>query len=130
MRVSDSGYGHQPGRAGVLPGFAVLQRIGQLVCVSATPAPYELEHAGQVVEQIIRPTGLLDPEIEVRPAAGQVDDLYAEIVKTTGEGYRVLVTTLTKKMAESLTTYLSEMNVKVQQAGARLDALIARIPVE
>ena len=90
------------------------QRIGQLVCVSATPAPYELEHAGQVVEQIIRPTGLLDPEIEVRPAAGQVDDLYAEIVKTTGEGYRVLVTTLTKKMAESLTTYLSEMNVKVR----------------
>ena len=90
------------------------QRIGQLICVSATPAPYELEHAGQVVEQIIRPTGLLDPEIEVRPAAGQVDDLYAEIVKTTGEGYRVLVTTLTKKMAESLTTYLSEMNVKVR----------------
>ena len=90
------------------------QRIGQLVCVSATPAPYELEHAGQVVEQIIRPTGLLDPEIEVRPATGQVDDLYAEIVKTTGEGYRVLVTTLTKKMAESLTTYLSEMNVKVR----------------
>ena len=90
------------------------QRIGQLICVSATPAPYELEHAGQVVEQIIRPTGLLDPEIEVRPATGQVDDLYAEIVKTTGEGYRVLVTTLTKKMAESLTTYLSEMNVKVR----------------
>ena len=90
------------------------QRIGQLVCVSATPAPYELEHAGQVVEQIIRPTGLLDPEIEVRPAVGQVDDLYAEIIKTTGEGYRVLVTTLTKKMAESLTTYLSEMNVKVR----------------
>ena len=90
------------------------QRIGQLVCVSATPAPYELEHAGQVVEQIIRPTGLLDPEIDVRPATGQVDDLYAEIVKTTGEGYRVLVTTLTKKMAESLTTYLGEMNVKVR----------------
>ena len=90
------------------------QRIGQLICVSATPAPYELEHAGQVVEQIIRPTGLLDPEIDVRPATGQVDDLYAEIVKTTGEGYRVLVTTLTKKMAESLTTYLGEMNVKVR----------------
>ena len=90
------------------------QRIGQLICVSATPAPYEMEHAGQVVEQIIRPTGLLDPQIDVRPATGQVDDLYAEIVKTTGEGYRVLVTTLTKKMAESLTTYLGEMNVKVR----------------
>ncbi len=73
-----------------------------------------MEHASQVVEQIIRPTGLLDPQIDVRPATGQVDDLYAEIVKTTGEGYRVLVTTLTKKMAESLTTYLGEMNVKVR----------------
>ena len=90
------------------------QRVNQAIYVSATPGDYEREHAGQIAEQIIRPTGLLDPEIEVRPAAGQVDDLYAEIVKTTGEGYRVLVTTLTKKMAESLTTYLSEMNVKVR----------------
>jgi len=70
--------------------------------------------AHQVVEQIIRPTGLLDPEIEVRPATGQVDDLYAEILKTVEQGFRVLVTTLTKKMAESLTTYLADMHVKVR----------------
>ena len=89
-------------------------RIGQLICVSATPAPYELERAGQVVEQIIRPTGLLDPLIDVRPATGQVDDLYAEIQKVTQAGFRVLVTTLTKKMAESLTAYLTEMKVKVR----------------
>ena len=89
-------------------------RIPQLICVSATPAPYELERAGQIVEQIIRPTGLLDPEITVRPATGQVDDLYAEIKKVTAQGFRVLVTTLTKKMAESLTTYLSEMDVRVR----------------
>ena len=90
------------------------QRIGQLVCVSATPAAYELGRAGQVVEQIIRPTGLLDPLIDVRPATGQVDDLYGEIQQVTQKGYRVLVTTLTKKMAESLTTYLGEMNVRVR----------------
>ena len=90
------------------------ERIGQMICVSATPAPYEMERTQQVVEQIIRPTGLLDPVIDVRPATGQVDDLYAEIVKTTSAGYRVLVTTLTKKMAESLTVYLTEMNVKVR----------------
>jgi len=89
-------------------------RIGQLVCVSATPAPYELERTQQVVEQIIRPTGLLDPVIDIRPATGQVDDLYAEIVKVTQAGFRVLVTTLTKKMAESLTTYLTEMNIRVR----------------
>ncbi|MBP3428093.1 MAG: excinuclease ABC subunit UvrB [Clostridia bacterium] len=89
-------------------------RIGQVVCVSATPAPFELEQAGQVVEQIIRPTGLLDPEIDVRPATGQVDDLYAEILKVTEQGFRVLVTTLTKKMAESLTAYLTEMRVRVR----------------
>ena len=89
-------------------------RIGQLICVSATPAPYELNRAGQVVEQIIRPTGLLDPLIDVRPATGQVDDLYAEIQKVTQAGFRVLVTTLTKKMAESLTAYLTEMKVKVR----------------
>jgi len=89
-------------------------RIGQMICVSATPAPYEMERTQQVIEQIIRPTGLLDPVIDVRPATGQVDDLYAEIVKTTGAGYRVLVTTLTKKMAESLTVYLTEMNVRVR----------------
>ena len=90
------------------------QRVKQVVCVSATPAPYEMGLAAQVVEQIIRPTGLLDPEIEVRPATGQVDDLYAEIIKTVEQGFRVLVTTLTKKMAESLTTYLADMRVKVR----------------
>ncbi|MBQ2990224.1 MAG: excinuclease ABC subunit UvrB [Clostridia bacterium] len=89
-------------------------RIGQLICVSATPAPYELERAQQVVEQIIRPTGLLDPLIDVRPATGQVDDLYAEIVKVTQAGFRVLVTTLTKKMAESLTAYLTDMKIRVR----------------
>ncbi len=89
-------------------------RIGQMICVSATPAPYELQRAGQVVEQIIRPTGLLDPEVIVRPATGQVDDLYAEIQRVTAQGFRVLVTTLTKKMAESLTTYLSDMRVRVR----------------
>jgi len=89
-------------------------RIGQMICVSATPAPYEIDRTQQIVEQIIRPTGLLDPIIDVRPATGQVDDLYAEIIKVTGAGYRVLVTTLTKKMAESLTAYLTEMNIKVR----------------
>ena len=89
-------------------------RIGQLICVSATPASYELERAGQVVEQIIRPTGLLDPVIDIRPATGQVDDLYGEIIKVTEAGFRVLVTTLTKKMAESLTSYLTDMKVRVR----------------
>ena len=89
-------------------------RVGQLICVSATPGPYEMGRTTQVVEQIIRPTGLLDPEIDVRPATGQVDDLYAEIQRVTAEGFRVLVTTLTKKMAESLTTYLADMHVKVR----------------
>ena len=89
-------------------------RIPQLICVSATPAPYELERASQVVEQIIRPTGLLDPEIIVRPAQGQVDDLYSEIQKVVAKKQRVLVTTLTKKMAESLTNYLKEMEIRVR----------------
>ena len=90
------------------------RRIHQVICVSATPGPYELDRAGQVVEQIIRPTGLLDPEVIVRPATGQVDDLYSEICQVTAKGFRVLVTTLTKKMAESLTTYLAEMGVRVR----------------
>ena len=89
-------------------------RIGQLICVSATPAPYEMGLTQQVVEQIIRPTGLLDPIIDVRPATGQVDDLYGEIQQVVANGYRVLVTTLTKKMAESLTTYLTEMKIRVR----------------
>ncbi len=89
-------------------------RLGQLICVSATPGPWEKEHASQIVEQIIRPTGLIDPEIIVRPATNQVDDLYAEILETTKKGFRVLVTTLTKRMAESLTSYLTEMSIRVR----------------
>ena len=90
------------------------QRIHQTIFVSATPGPYELGRAGQVVEQIIRPTGLLDPEIIVRKATGQVDDLVAEIRRTTAKGNRVLVTTLTKVMAESLTDYLKGMEIRVR----------------
>ena len=90
------------------------EKLGQVVLVSATPAEYEIEHSEQVVEQIIRPTGLLDPEIEVRPIETQVDDLLGEIRDRTSRGERVLVTTLTKKMAEDLTEYLDECGVKVK----------------
>ena len=89
------------------------KRINQIVYVSATPAKYELGQAQQVVQQIIRPTGLLDPEIEIRPLEGQMDDLLGEIHKRTAKNQRVLVTTLTKRMAENLTDYLKEMGVKV-----------------
>jgi excinuclease ABC subunit B len=90
------------------------ERIGQTIFVSATPGPYERERAQQVVEQIIRPTGLLDPEVILRPATGQVDDLVGEIRKVTEKGERVLVTTLTKRMAESLTEYLKELDIRVR----------------
>jgi len=86
----------------------------QAIFVSATPADYEKEHQGQVVEQLVRPTGLIDPEIEVRPAATQVDDLLSQITERVGNGQRVLVTTLTKRMAEDLTDYLAEHGVKVR----------------
>ena len=89
-------------------------RIGQTIFVSATPGPYERERADQVVEQIIRPTGLLDPEVILRKATGQVDDLVGEIRKVTQNGERVLVTTLTKRMAESLTDYLKELDIRVR----------------
>ena len=89
-------------------------RIGQTIFVSATPGPYERERADQVVEQIIRPTGLLDPQVILRKATGQVDDLVGEIRKVTQNGERVLVTTLTKRMAESLTDYLKELDIKVR----------------
>ena len=98
-------------------------RVGQMVCVSATPAPYELEHAGQVVEQLIRPTGLVDPEIEVRKTKGQIDDLMGEIFKTVENSGRVLVTTLTKRMAEDLTTFLMEHGIKVKSVHSDIDAL-------
>ena len=98
-------------------------RAGQVVYVSATPGPYEMERASQVVEQIIRPTGLIDPEIIVRPATGQVDDLLGEIRQVTARGDRVLVTTLTKRMAENLTTYLREMDVKVEYMHSDVETL-------
>ncbi len=88
-------------------------RLSQMICVSATPAPYEVSRAGQVVEQLIRPTGLIDPEIVVRPVTGQIDDLIGELNRTVAAKGRALVTTLTKKMAESLTEYLKEHGFKV-----------------
>ena len=99
------------------------QKVHQTIYVSATPGPYELERAEQVVEQIIRPTGLIDPEILVRPATGQVDDLLGEIRGVTEKGQRVLVTTLTKRMAESLTAYLREMDVKVEYLHSDVETL-------
>ena len=98
-------------------------RVPQLICVSATPAPYELEQSGNTVEQLIRPTGLLDPEVEVRPTKGQIDDLLGEIKKTVASRGRVLVTTLTKRMAESLTDYLKEHSLKVKYMHSDIDAL-------
>lgn len=89
-------------------------RVNQIIYVSATPGPYELREASDVVEQIIRPTGLIDPEILVRPAADQVDDLLAHIKKTISKGQRVLVTTLTKSMAENLTDYYAELGIRVR----------------
>ena len=98
-------------------------RINQAVFVSATPGPYELEHSQKIVEQIIRPTGLIDPEVEVRPTRGQVDDLLGEIKERVFRGDRVLVTTLTKKMAEDLTEYFREMGVKVRYLHSDIDTL-------
>ncbi|MCH8227491.1 MAG: excinuclease ABC subunit UvrB [Proteobacteria bacterium] len=89
-------------------------RAPQSIFCSATPRPYELERSGEVVEQVVRPTGLLDPEVEVRPAADQVDDLLSEINKRVAMGDRVLVTTLTKRMAENLTEYLADHSVRVR----------------
>ena len=98
-------------------------RIPQMICVSATPAPYELNEAGQTVEQLIRPTGLLDPTIEVRPTRGQIDNLLSEIEKTVNGGGRVLITTLTKRMAEELTDYLKEHQIKVKYMHSDIDTL-------
>ena len=100
------------------------ERIGQVVYVSATPGDYELEKAqGRVAEQIIRPTGLMDPEVEVRPAREQVEDLYWEIKKRAERGERVLVTTLTKRMAEDLTDYYRERGLRVRYMHAEVDTL-------
>ncbi len=89
------------------------EHINQAVYVSATPGPYEMEHGEQVVQQVIRPTGLLDPVVEVRPTRGQIDDLLAEVRRRVAMGQRALVTTLTKRMAEDLTEYLAELGVRV-----------------
>jgi excinuclease ABC subunit B len=90
------------------------QRFRQVIFTSATPGPYELEHSAVVVDQVIRPTGIVDPVVEVRPVKGQVDDLIGEIRARTAHGERALVTTLTKRMAEDLTSYLQELGIKVQ----------------
>ncbi|WP_417027045.1 excinuclease ABC subunit UvrB [Baileyella intestinalis] len=96
--------------------------VGQTVYVSATPGKYEIEHsAGITAEQLIRPTGLLDPPIEVRPTEGQIDDLIGEIYKTTDKGERVLITTLTKRMAEDLTTYLRNSGIRVRYLHSDID---------
>src|SRR6266540_2598792 len=100
-----------------------LDRIGQRVFVSATPGPYELRESGTVVEQIIRPTGLVDPEVLVRPTKGQIDDLIHEIKQRVEREQRVLVTTLTKKMAEDLTDYLLEMGLRVRYLHSEIGAV-------
>ena len=99
------------------------QRIDQMLFVSATPGPYEAEHELLRAEQIIRPTGLLDPEISVRPTAGQIDDLISEIHKETEKKNKILVTTLTKKMAEDLTEYLAETGIRVKYLHSDIDTL-------
>ncbi|MCQ3937295.1 MAG: excinuclease ABC subunit B [Chloroflexi bacterium] len=99
------------------------QVMGSTIYTSATPGPYEMDRAEQIVEQIIRPTGLVDPEVVVRPVKGQVDDLVAEIKQRVERGERVLVTTLTKRMAEDLTKYMQELGVKVQYLHSEVETL-------
>ncbi|NLY10232.1 MAG: excinuclease ABC subunit UvrB [Firmicutes bacterium] len=99
------------------------EHINQVVFVSATPGPYEKEHSAQIVEQLIRPTGLIDPKVLVRPVKGQVDDLLDEIAKVVERNERALVTTLTKRMAEDLTDYLTEAGVKVRYLHSDIDAI-------
>ncbi len=99
------------------------ERVDKILYVSATPADYEEEHEEVRAEQIIRPTGLLDPEIDVRPVAGQIEDLFSEIQKETAQGHKVLVTTLTKRMAEELTDYLRGLDVKVKYLHSDIDTM-------
>jgi len=99
------------------------KKINQAIFVSATPGEYEIKNSTQIVEQIIRPTGLVDPEIFVRPVKGQIDDLIGEIRNTVDKGYRVLVTTLTKRMAEDLTDYLKEIGIKVKYLHSDIDTI-------
>ncbi|MDP6862088.1 MAG: excinuclease ABC subunit UvrB [Acidimicrobiales bacterium] len=101
----------------------VMERLNQVVFLSATPGAYEIEVSDQVVEQIIRPTGLVDPEVIVKPTRGQIDDLIDQIEKTVGRGDRVLVTTLTKKMSEDLTDYLLELGVRVRYLHSEIDTI-------
>jgi excinuclease ABC subunit B len=100
-----------------------LLKTNQLVFVSATPGPYELENSGQIVEQIIRPTGLIDPEVEVRPTKNQIDDLLNEVAKRTEHSERVLITTLTIKMSEDLTDYLLERGIKARYMHSNIETL-------
>ena len=99
------------------------QKLNQVVFVSATPAEFELNLSHNIAEQIIRPTGLLDPEIQVLPVKGQIDDLYGKIKETTARGFRIMVTTLTKKMAEDLTDYFKELNVKTRYLHSDIDTM-------
>src|SRR5690606_30531011 len=99
------------------------EHINQAVFVSATPGPYEMEHTPEMVEQIIRPTGLLDPTIEIRPIEGQIDDLMYEIRQRAENNERVLVTTLTKKMSEDLTAYLKDAGIKVNYLHSEIKTL-------
>jgi excinuclease ABC subunit B len=99
------------------------ERINQVIFTSATPSLYELQHSGAVVEQVIRPTGVVDPQLEVRPVMGQVDDLLGEIHQRVEKGQRVLVTTLTKRMSEDLSDYLLEMGIKVHYLHSEIDTL-------
>lgn len=100
-----------------------IENTGQKICMSATPAPFELELSGNVAEQIVRPTGLVDPDVLVRPATGQVDDLVEEIRKAVDSKERVLVTTLTKRMAEELTGYLEDLDISARYVHSEIDAL-------
>ena len=99
------------------------KKVGQVIYVSATPGPYELSRAERVVEQVVRPTGLVDPDVEVRPTKGQVDDVLSEIEKVTARGERVLITTLTKRMAEDLADFLRDAGVKVRYLHSEIDTL-------
>ena len=100
-----------------------LEKTGQVIFMSATPGPFERRHSDSIVEQIVRPTGLVDPEVVVRPAKGQIDDLIGEIRDQAVLGNRVLVTTLTKKMSEDLTDYLLEMGVRARYLHSEIDTL-------
>ena len=99
------------------------ERTNQVIYVSATPANYEKNLSTKIVEQIIRPTGLVDPTITVKPVKGQIDDLLYEIGETTKKGFRTLVTTLTKKMAEDLTKYMDDMGIRVKYLHSDIDTL-------